>query len=107
MKSLYFIIISVLVSGSVFAQPVLNQGNLPPFGFTMGVSMGPLVAPGAAGANQSWNFSTFSSDTIGTFTVLDTSSVPYMISYENSNLVHRLILNADTEYTYYDLSGND
>jgi len=103
MKTLYTVLASLFCT-SLFAQPVLQQSNLPPFGFIAPVSRGSLVNPGSAGANQTWNFSAFNSDSIGSFTVMDPASAPYALSFDQADRVHRLIINGDTEYTYYILT---
>jgi hypothetical protein len=78
------------------AQPVLQQGSLAAPGLVATINAGPSVSPGAAGANQTWNFSSATTTPVGTYSIVSCGSTSCSGSFPTANWCFA----AGPEYTY-------
>jgi hypothetical protein len=77
---------------AALAQPQITAGNMPQVGdvYTYGISYAafdPTEIAAAAGANQTWDFSTFMADEEVVQSVVAPSSTPFAATYPDANLV--------------------
>lgn len=102
MKKLLCISISAFAINA-FAQPVISNGsNISAPGLTAPVSYGTASSGvGAAGANQTWDFSAISFSTLGTLTTIDPSTSAFAASFPTANYVYSF---AGT-YSYFNASS--
>lgn len=85
------LIIFTLLSSFVFAQPVIGDGNnIPGVGYSAAISVSNSSNVGAAGANQTWDFSSLFFIPIGTMNVIQPSSSSMTASFPNANLAYTL-----------------
>ncbi len=84
------ILLSVFVSGTVLtsAQPVIQEPNFMPIGFSASIAVASGTVATSAGANQTWNLSGLTAATIGTMSVV--SSGPCSSTYPTANWVESL-----------------
>lgn len=105
MKKLFYT--SVFAAGicAAQAQPVLEQTNLPSFGTTAPLSFyAGSVNPGAAGANQVWDFSGLTMLPAGNVTVVDPATTPDAATYPAATMAYKIdftLPTPHTEYNYY------
>ncbi|MCW3076659.1 MAG: hypothetical protein JWO32_1268 [Bacteroidetes bacterium] len=102
MKNLFLIAISAFTM-NMFAQPVISNGNnIPTPGLTAPVYYGTATAGvGAAGANQTWNFSAITFSPIGTLTTINPSASTYSASFPMANYAYSL----SGMYSYFDATS--
>ncbi|HET7819088.1 MAG TPA: hypothetical protein VFL70_07245, partial [Bacteroidia bacterium] len=101
-KPLLFLSI-VLTTFSLCAQPTLTPSNSNPIiGEVVTSYDAPYVSPGNAGANQTWDFSSLSGASAGTYSVVSTASTPSGVNFPNSNMC----IHADTNYAYFNANSS-
>lgn len=105
MKKAFCLLLLGLLSQAVFAQPVITSADLLSVGDI--VITQPVVSttfnPGAAGANQTWDFSALVADgTADTTFYISPAGTPYAANYPSSNIVAFFEGNA---YSYYQTAG--
>jgi len=110
MKKITFLsmFIVLLISGRIIAQPTLTAATNNPIAtdvFTQHQTA--YTAPGAAGANVTWNFSTLTSTYAVTNTFSLPSATPYASTFPTANLAS-LISDGGTSpyYSYYIVNSN-
>jgi hypothetical protein len=74
------------------AQPViLNGNNVPAIGFNAGIqSVSGAGSPGAGGANLTWDFSSFSVNTMGVVAIVDPALTPYTTTFPQANFCSKI-----------------
>jgi hypothetical protein len=99
--------------GALVAQPVLNFSSLPPLGTVLKSSEvnGTGISPGPAGANQSWNFSSFpDTGVVENIQFANPASTPYAAMFPSSNGVSVGVANYQgtvvTTYSYTNASAS-
>lgn len=98
MKKFLLLLFAGFNATIVFAQPILTaSGTNPVIGDIVSTYEGSYVAPGNAGANQTWDLSSMTGTPAGTYTAVAVSSTPMGSSFPGSNIC----LVSDTTYTYY------
>lgn len=85
------------------AQPSLSAANTNPIaGESFVINTAPYMAPGAGGANVTWNFSTLTSSGTNTFSYVSSSSTPNGASFPNANIAYTVSGMTD----YYSATGS-
>lgn len=94
------LLLSILcISGAnLIAQPVLQQANVATIGFTSNISVASIVAPGPAGAAQTWNFSSTTATPVGSLSIISPASAPCIGSFTAANMVESI---SGAQYNYY------
>lgn len=78
---------ALAISLNALAQPTLTaSGCNPVVGDQFVNAASPYAAPGSGGVNQTWNFSSWTTSTTSTLSVVAISSTTYSASFSNSNL---------------------
>lgn len=95
MKSKLLFLASLFIATSLLAQPTINLGGMPELGTVIVSSSvnGAGISPGAAGANQTWNFTAYpDTGAIDSFTFVNPATTPFAstfpsatTAYENNN----------------------
>ena len=93
-------LLSLLVSTlTATAQPTLtHQGIAPQVGLSVVGHAGAYQNPGSAGANQTWDFSTFNGPNNSPFSMLDPETTPHATMYPAANVSQYLSTDAAYEY---------
>jgi hypothetical protein len=101
MKKNYFMIVTLLLFSIVaLSQPIITyDGNCPQIGdrYDLALFTG-NIAPGSAGANQSWDFSGVTSDGTSILYAIDPAQTPYNDYYPNANIAFNY--NNEDAYSY-------
>lgn len=92
----------VFIPSLLQAQPVIRRADLAPVGYTTTMSQSTGTAsPGAAGAGQTWDFSTLTFMASGTITAADPATTPYASTYPTATHAWKLdIPMVGTGYSY-------
>jgi hypothetical protein len=102
MKIASFFFFVLAFAFSTYAQPIIQDGSkLPQPGFSAPVSIG-SGSIGSAGANQTWDFSGVTFAPIGSASVIDPATSPFISTYPSANYVYTL---ANT-YSYFTASAS-
>lgn len=90
---------------NAFAQPMIPNGNnIPTPGLSVPVSVATTLTAGAAGPNQTWDFSTLSFTPLGTVDVISPSSSPIGSSFPTSN--YALSLSSQNSFSFFNVSSS-
>lgn len=100
-------LLSLFISSLIVcsAQPTLTHtGNAPQAGISGTSHLGAYVSPGSAGANQTWNFGTFSATSTSAFDLVNPAGTPYASSYPTSTICSSVP--SSTSYEYIEDNGS-
>lgn len=87
MKKQFTFIVSIVIASVTNAQPTLTNGGVAPLiGTNITTHYGNYIAPGPSGANQTWNFTTYSGPTVQVVNTVDPSTTPYAAQYTGSSV---------------------
>ncbi len=105
MHRLAFLVVLVLASWMLNAQPVYNSNNLPSIGTVLTARMVDTIGlnPGGAGPNQTWDFAQariLGGDVI-TVNYISPASSPYGSQFPDADICEH----SDTVYSYYKLAN--
>jgi hypothetical protein len=109
MKKIYFTLaLTALATFSAMAQPVANASNVAP-NFTGEFYFAPATnfSPGAAGANQTWNYASLQLTLAGTDTAIPVVGSPFAATFPGANYCYKFsgpFLGAD-RYYYHNLTS--
>ncbi len=104
-KSIFTLLLTVGITALSFAQPVLNNAVVPKIGDVVKITEADTlnVNPGNAGANQTWNFSSWhiaSGTTPTQYLYLSPVGTPYASDFPTANIVTKI--DQDTAvYAYF------
>ncbi len=80
-------IVTLMFATNTGIAQTLNQGNMAPVvGDVLSEYQAPYIAPGPAGANQTWDFSTLITGTVVTKNYMTAASTGYSTFFSNANL---------------------
>src|ERR1700747_1948862 len=79
--------IASLASATLLAQPTLTSAGMNPvLGDIYTPKTTSYVAPGTAGANQTWNLSAMTGTTTTTYTAVTVASTPYASTFPSASI---------------------
>jgi hypothetical protein len=101
MKTTITLFVTLFTCAIAIAQPTLNLGGMPGFGTTIRTSAvnAAGISPGAAGANQTWNFTAYpDTGAIDSFTFVNPATTPFASTYPSATTA--FINESDTTSVY-------
>ena len=101
MKTFITLFVTLFTGAIAIAQPTLNLGGMPGFGTTIRTSAvnAAGISPGAAGANQTWNFTAYpDTGAIDSFTFVNPATTPFASTYPSATTA--FINESDTTSVY-------
>lgn len=104
MKRIYLALAVSVISTSLYAQPVLQNGVELQKGIQIPFSVGAVASPGMAGSNVTWDFSNLAVSSGGTFERVEPVTTPYYSKFSACDYVLK-INSSVTFYNYYNLNA--
>jgi len=109
MKTIILSTFAVLFVSLGFSQPVLNLNGMPEPGTIISSSSvnGGGINPGAAGANQTWNFTQFpDTGTTSSITFVNPLGTPYYSNFPTATSAYEVSLETGNVYGYFKESNS-
>jgi hypothetical protein len=109
MKTIILSTFAVLFVSLGFSQPVLNLNGMPEPGTIISSSSvnGGGINPGAAGANQTWNFTQFpDTGTASNITFVNPLGTPYYSNFPTATSAYEVSLETGNVYGYFKESNS-
>src|SRR5579872_4801047 len=102
-KTLQLFLGVFIVSACALAQPTITATGINPVAGEQFISIGsPYMSPGSSGASQTWNFSTMTTSSTSTLSVVTATSTPYGASFPNANIA---TTSNSTSFEYFNASS--
>ena len=103
MKKLSLLMLVLGSSLYAFAQPTLNLSGMPAIGSTIRTNAvdGTGISPGAAGANQTWDFTAYpDTGAIDSIDFVLPSTTPFYTNFPNSTIAYKVYTDSLNAYGY-------
>lgn len=99
-----FTILTLGLAASALAQPTLTfTGNAPQPGTSYVRHFSPYIAPGPAGAGQTWDFSQLTTDSTATVNLVDPATTAFGVQFPTATVAE--VSDGSTIYFRADISG--
>ncbi len=103
MKSTLLLFSSLFTAAGIMAQPTINLSGMPELGtviFSSSVNAAGIT-PGAAGANQTWNFTVYpDTGAVDSFTFVSPESTPFASTFPSATIAYANITDTTAVYGY-------
>ena len=108
MKSTLLLCSYLLFAAGIIAQPTINLSGMPELGtviFSSSVNAAG-ISPGAAGANQTWNFTAYpDTGAVDSFTFVSPESTPFASTFPSATIAYANITDTTQVYGYIKASS--
>ncbi|MEO6834232.1 MAG: T9SS type A sorting domain-containing protein [Chitinophagaceae bacterium] len=103
MKQTFILFCARVLTTGALAKPTITGGNVPPVGYSKSLSTGPatIVPDAIGGPNVIWDFSSLNLPTIGTMTVIDPATGPFISQFPTTNFAFQFNLTTGQKLNYY------